>query len=138
MSDLVATLVNSCPSAVRNDDLYKPLTRGPESRVCGVGVNLSLLHDPPLYLPSSHYNYILAINSVESRSPASNAGFAEGDIVVAVNGVPLEYDRQVYYPEDVAALIRGPAESAVEIEVQRKGQNLRARLVREPVGVGPR
>lgn len=137
MSNLVASLFNV--SVVENDELHEPLTltREQEVRVCGVGVNLCLIHDPPLYVPSDYYTYIIAIGSVEPRSPASRAGFVTGDIVVAVDGVALAYGRQIYLPDDVAALIRGPAGSVVDVALQRDQRNLTARLVREPVGAGP-
>ena len=133
MTNLVASLFHANVHA-RNDGLYEPLSQ--EGQICGVGVHLSLIHDPPLDVPSPHYKYIVVVESVERRSPAARAGLSAGDIVVAVDGHYLDYARRVYLPDDVAFLIRGPAATTVEVTVQRAGQDRTARLVREPVGVG--
>mmetsp|Transcript_11882 Transcript_11882/g.25707 ORF Transcript_11882/g.25707 Transcript_11882/m.25707 type:complete len:207 (-) Transcript_11882:106-726(-) len=119
---------------VKNDQLYAPLTSSNNPKICGVGCNLSLVHDPPLYIPSEHYTYIIIIGSLEpnnSSSPAYKVGLKVGDIIVEVNGYRLDYGRTLYLPEEVADMIRGVEGSSVEIVVQRDGVNKRFSLVRE-------
>lgn len=118
---------------VKNNSLYAPLTQ--EGEVCGVGVSLMLVHDPPLHIPSDHYTYINIIDAVAPNTSASRAGVQQDDIIVAVDGKELEYDRQVYLPEDVADMIRGPAGSDIVVGVQRDGKRFTFVLTREPLDV---
>lgn len=129
----IANLFNNGVAAVKNDSLYAPLTQ--EGNVCGVGANLILVHDPPLHIKSEHYTYINIIDSVEPNTPAARAGMQQGDVIIEVNGTNLEYGRQVYLPDDVADMIRGPAGTEVVIQVWRDGEKLRFVLVREPLDV---
>lgn len=131
MSDLLASLFGT--DAVENDALHAPLTPQ-EGRIAGVGVRLCLIHDPPLCVPAAHYTYLVAVGAVGPGTPAARAGLAPGDLIAAVDGRSLDYGRQVYLPDDVAALLRGPAGTAVEVTVQRAGATWTLRLVREVVG----
>lgn len=121
---------------VKNDSLYAPLTHE-DGQVCGVGANLIMIHDPPLDVKSDHYHYIDIIESVEPDTPAAKAGMQQGDIIVEVDGQNLDYGRQVYLPEDVAELIRGPHGSTVSIVVQRMGVDMKFILTREVLEVMP-
>eukprot|EP00581_Thalassiosira_minuscula_P015681 CAMPEP_0183733782 /NCGR_PEP_ID=MMETSP0737-20130205/42021_1 /TAXON_ID=385413 /ORGANISM="Thalassiosira miniscula, Strain CCMP1093" /LENGTH=141 /DNA_ID=CAMNT_0025967111 /DNA_START=103 /DNA_END=524 /DNA_ORIENTATION=+ len=121
---------------IKNSNLYSPLTTD-ERIICGVGINLSLVHDPPLIdTPKSGetYRYITIVDSVEYNSPAYKAGIRDGDIVAAVNDNVLEYDRCMYMPDDVADMIRGPEGSRVVVTMERCGE--RARYVLERVRLG--
>jgi len=142
IADAVASLFTSSTNIVKNDQLYAPLTSPPNKtspKICGVGCNLSLVHDPPLYIPSDHYTYIIIIGSIDtstSPSPAYKVGLKEGDIIVEVNGYRLDYGRTLYLPEEVAGMIRGAEGSRVEIVVQRDGANKIFSLIREVVHGG--
>lgn len=105
--------------AVKNDSLYAPLTQ--EGNVCGVGVNLALVHNPPLYTGAQHYTYINVVDTVKPNTPAEKAGLLPGDVIVEVNGSTLDYGRQIYLPDEVAEMIRGPEGSKVIVVVERDG-----------------
>mmetsp|Transcript_27819 Transcript_27819/g.50274 ORF Transcript_27819/g.50274 Transcript_27819/m.50274 type:complete len:199 (-) Transcript_27819:136-732(-) len=133
--DKVASLFTNV-NFIQNDALYTPLSSQESAtiNICGVGINVALVHDPPLWVKSDHYTYINVVHSIEGKSPASKAGLQEGDIIVGVNGTNFDYGRQVYLPEDVADLIRGPEGSKVRVSMQREGKNYEYELMREPVG----
>ena len=62
---------------------------------------------------------VMSVTKVESRSPASEAGFAEGDVLVALNGVRLdEANKEKVY----AAKERMTVGSTVTYTVARDGQ----------------
>ena len=123
--------------AVANESLYAPLT-GLENEICGVGVHLALVHDPPIYdddaSPGTTYKYVNRINVVDCNSPAENAGLRAGDIVIRVNDVNVDDDQTLYLPEDVANMIRGPNGTCVMIAVERDGTRMEHVLTRAPIG----
>lgn len=105
--------------AVKNDSLYAPLTQ--DGNIFGVGVNLALVHNPPLDTGAQHYTYINVVDTVEPNTPAEKAGLLPGDVIVEVNGSSLDYGRQLYLPDEVAEMIRGPEGSKVIVVVERNG-----------------
>jgi len=123
-------------NAVKNDALYAPLT-GSDEELCGVGVHLALVHDPPIYdtaRPGTTYRYINRVDRVDSGSPAEKAGLLSGDIVVHVDSTNLDDGQQLYLPDDVASMIRGPGGSKVVVVVERSGTNMEYVLTRAPIG----
>ncbi len=64
------------------------------------------------------------IDHVAPGGPAARAGLLAGDVVVAVNGEPIEE------AADAADLIRGPIGSPVTVNVRRNGAMLTVQLVR--------
>ncbi|KAL7541374.1 hypothetical protein ACHAXR_010870 [Thalassiosira sp. AJA248-18] len=123
-------------SWIKNDSLYAPLTQ--QGNICGVGANLSLVHDPPIYdapVSGTTVTYINIVDSVERNTPAAKAGMQSGDIILEVDKTIFEYGREVYLPDDVADMIRGPEGSEVVIVVQREGQRIKFELIREPIDV---
>ncbi len=131
MSEALASYFNN---VVKNDDLYSPLTQ--EGNICGVGVKLALNHDPPLYgtpRAGTAYRYITVVHSIESNTPAEKAGFQPGDTILEVNGTNLYDGEQLYLPDDVADMIRGPEGSEVVIMVERDGSRVKFVLIREPL-----
>jgi C-terminal processing protease CtpA/Prc len=133
MSDTLARYFNI--NVVQNDDLYSPLTQ--EGNVVGVGVNLTLIHDPPLYdntpCAGTAYRYITVIDSIEWNTPAAKAGLQSGDIILDVDSTSLYDGQQLYLPDDVANMIRGPEGSEVSIVVERDGRRVKFVLTREPL-----
>mmetsp|Transcript_15996 Transcript_15996/g.28930 ORF Transcript_15996/g.28930 Transcript_15996/m.28930 type:complete len:201 (-) Transcript_15996:105-707(-) len=133
-------------NVVKNDTLYAPLTcqdvdddddSSDNMPTCGVGMNLALVHEPPLYIPSDHYTYITIIESFSSpNTPAAKAGLQAGDVIVAVNHERFDYGHRVYLPDDVADMIRGPVGSHVYVSVERMNRRLDFELVREPLAAG--
>lgn len=128
-------------NAVKNNSLYEPLTGSEE--LCGVGVHLALVHDPPMYYgvqAGTAYRYINRINRIESNSPAEKAGLQSGDIVVQVGSTDLDDGQQLYLPDDVANMIRGPEGSKVSVVVERQDTKIEYVLTRAPLEAasGPR
>mmetsp|Transcript_10791 Transcript_10791/g.23899 ORF Transcript_10791/g.23899 Transcript_10791/m.23899 type:complete len:153 (+) Transcript_10791:44-502(+) len=120
-------------NAVKNDSLYEPLAQ--EGSVCGVGVNLALVHDPPLHIKSDHYSYINIIDSIEPNTPAEKAGLRTNDIMLEVDGTNLNDGQTLYLPEDVADMTRGPEGSEVVVAVERDGKRVKFVLIREHLDV---
>ena len=122
-------------NVVQNDDLYSPLTQ--EGNVVGVGLRLALNHDPPLYdntpTAGTAYRYITIVHSIESNTPAAKAGLQSNDIILEVNGVNLYDGQQLFLPDDVADMIRGPEGSEVVLMVERDGSRMKFALIREPL-----
>lgn len=121
---------------VNNDSLYAPLSQ--ETNICGVGVHLSLIHDPPLYSNSERREgttrYINVVDSIEKGTPAERAGLRAGDVVIRVNDVDINDGQRLYLPDDVAELIRGPEGTEVTVTVAREdGVRVRAVMVRAPI-----
>jgi len=122
-------------NVVKNDGLYAPLTQ--EGTVCGVGLNLSLIHDPPLFdgqvRAGTTYKYIINVDSVEYNTPAYKAGLLADDVIIQVDNTNLIDGQAFYLPDDVANLIRGKEGSTVIVTVEREGKILRFSMRREPV-----
>ena len=133
MSDSLAAYFTNV--AVKNDDLYSPLTQ--EGNICGVGLRLALNHDPPLYdntpCVGTAYRYITIVHSIESNTPAQKAGLQPNDIILEVDGTNLYDGQQLYLPDDVADMIRGREGSEVAIMVERNGSRMKFVLKREPL-----
>jgi hypothetical protein len=129
--------------AVKNEALYAPLTAPDDDDICGVGMNLALVHDPPMYDNAARagttYRYVNRVSGIESHSPAERAGLRPGDIVVRVDGTDLDDGQRLYLPEDVAAMTRGPEGSRVAVVVDRHVANdeyvkVEFVLTRAPIG----
>ena len=120
---------------VKNDSLYAPLAME-EGEVCGIGVHLSLVHDPPILLEEhvsgTTVTYINIVQSVERNSAAEAAGLQTGDILVGVNGTRFEYGQQIYLPDELAEMIRGPQGSEAELLVERGDRLLKFAVKRKP------
>lgn len=119
----------------KNDALFTPLTQ--EGDICGVGVHLALVHDPPMYgaaRAGTSYRYINVVRSLELSSPAEKAGLRAGDIVLEVNDTKLDDGQQLYLPDDVADIIRGPEGSKVVVVVERDGMRMEFILTRALIG----
>ena len=119
----------------KNDALFTPLTQ--EADICGVGVHLALVHDPPMYgaaRAGTSYRYINVVRSLELSSPAEKAGLRAGDIVLEVNDTKLDDGQQLYLPDDVADIIRGPEGSKVVVVVERDGMRMEFILTRALIG----
>ena len=130
--------------AVKNEALYAPLTAPDDDNICGVGMNLALVHDPPMYDNAARagttYRYVNRVSGIESHSPAERAGLLPGDIVVRVDGTDLDDGQVLYLPEDVAAMTRGPEGSRVAVVVDRHVANdeyvkVEFVLTRAPIGM---
>lgn len=127
VSSLITPVAN-----VQNTTLYAPLTQqtGP---ICGIGVNLSLVHSPPLHVKSEHYTYITIVESIEPSSPAERAGLQADDVIVSVNGKTMDDGQTILLPEELAEMIRGPEGSFVEVTVGRDDRLFKYSLRREAV-----
>lgn len=122
-------------ASVRKSSLYAPLTQEENVHPCGVGLALALVHDPPILAsppPSgTTVTYVTVVDAVERNGPAARAGMIPGDVVVGVNDVVLAYGRNLYLPDDVAALIRGPEGTRVRISIARGSKRIDFELTRE-------
>mmetsp|Transcript_24776 Transcript_24776/g.56514 ORF Transcript_24776/g.56514 Transcript_24776/m.56514 type:complete len:177 (+) Transcript_24776:160-690(+) len=129
VSSLITPVAN-----VQNTTLYAPLTEqtgtGP---ICGIGVNLSLVHSPPLHVKSEHYTYITIVESIEPSSPAERAGLQVDDVIVSVNDKTVDDGQTIFLPEGLAEMIRGPEGSFVEVTVGRDDRLFKYTLRREAV-----
>jgi carboxyl-terminal processing protease len=94
-----------------------------EGRVTGIGVVLDQRSETPLVI------------SVIDGSPADRAGLRSGDIIGSVDGA--ETTRLPV--DDLAALVRGAAGTAVRLGIDRSGlpDRLEVRIVREDVEIPP-
>jgi carboxyl-terminal processing protease len=94
-----------------------------EGRVTGIGVVLDQRSETPLVI------------SVIDGSPADRAGLRSGDIIGSVDGA--ETTRLPV--DDLAALVRGEAGTAVRLGIDRSGlpDRLEIRIVREDVEIPP-
>ena len=117
---------------VQNTTLCAPLTQqtGP---ICGIGVNLSLVHSPPLHVKSEHYTYITIVESIEPSSPAEKAGLQVDDVIVSVDDKTVADGQTIFLPEELAEMIRGPEGSFVEVTVGRDDRLFKYSLRREAV-----
>lgn len=134
-AEKIASYFSNSVSVVKNDGLYEKLNQ--EGEVCGIGINLSLVHDPPLYdntpQPGITYKYIVVIDSVEYNTPADRAGMLAGDVILKVNDTNIVDGQAFYLPDDVANLIRGREGSTVSLIVGREGGMINFSMKREPV-----
>jgi C-terminal processing protease CtpA/Prc len=71
-----------------------------------------------------------SVASVLPNSPAAQAGLQAGDVVIFVNGVALSSVE----PENQISMLRGNAGSAVNLLVQRNGENLNILAKRAGIG----
>jgi serine protease Do len=60
----------------------------------------------------------IMIGEVVNDSPAERAGIQSGDIIMAIDGIPVEDAR------DLARLIRSKANKSVELAVKRESQTI--------------
>lgn len=70
----------------------------------------------------------LRVVGVPEDGPAARAGLAEGDRILAIDGEPVEG----LSPEQIAARLRGPVGSTVELRVERRGRRLTLPIERAP------
>ena len=70
------------------------------------------------------------VTDVGAGSPAESAGLKAGDIVVAINGRPVQNDNDLYNAEGIA-----PIGSTIELKIVREGkpETLSAKLIAESV-----
>ena len=112
LNDRWSMFVEPQPRAIERDQL-----RG---QFGGIGVNISV----------DEANRIVL--SPMRDSPAAKAGVLEGDVLVAVDGVPLPAGAQF---EDIAAKVRGEIGSVVRITVKRGDQALDFAITRAAIEV---
>ncbi len=71
----------------------------------------------------------LTVVQVFDGSPAQDAGMMSGDIILAVDGEPVE----TMVEEDTAAKMRGPEGTSVTLRVQRGAEEPEFTMVRRPI-----
>ena len=85
----------------------------------GIGVEVTSSTDYPV------------VDSVFPGSPAAKAGMKSGDMIVKVDGKDVHGQN----PDQTSNLIRGQAGTSVTITVDRGGQQLDLKVVREPITI---
>lgn len=98
---------------------YEDLTTSITSKIYGIGVNI--------YSNSGK----IEIFNVMPATPADFAQLKQGDIIVAVDGK----DTNGMNISDVAALVRGPENSVVELTVLRNGKKLTKKIKRKEIKI---
>lgn len=98
---------------------YEDLTTSITSKIYGIGVNI--------YSNSGK----IEIFNVMPATPAEFAQLKQGDIITAVNGK----DTSGMNVSEVAALVRGPENSVVELTVLRNGKKLTKTLKRKEIKI---
>lgn len=98
---------------------YEDLTTSITSKIYGIGVNIY-----------SNAGKIEVFNVIPS-TPADIAQIKQGDIIAAVNGK----DTNGMNISDVAALVRGPENSIVEITLLRNGKKLTKKIKRKEIKI---
>jgi C-terminal processing protease CtpA/Prc len=68
------------------------------------------------------------VTEVPASGPAARAGLRAGDVIVAIDGKPL----QGLTSREVQRLLTGEVGSSVELEIEREGRRERLRLERAP------
>jgi carboxyl-terminal processing protease len=97
---------------------YLALQERADGRYLGIGVALGEMGDARI-----------AIESVTPRGPAALAGVQPGDVLIAVDGEPL----QTLDPGSVQALLAGNIGEPVELTLRRDGVALTVTVVRDEV-----
>ena len=98
---------------------FEDLTTSITSRIYGIGVNIY-----------SNAGKIEIFNVMPS-TPADFAQLKQGDIIVAVDGK----DTNGMNVSDVAAIVRGPENSVVELTVLRNGKKLTKKIKRKEIKI---
>lgn len=98
---------------------YQELTTSITSKIYGIGVNI--------YSNSGK----IEIFNVMPSTPAEFAQLKQGDIITAVDGK----DTNGMNISDVAALVRGPENSVVELTVLRNGKKLTKKIKRKEIKI---
>lgn len=98
---------------------YQDLTTSITSKIYGIGVNI--------YSNSGK----IEIFNVMPSTPAEFAQLKQGDIITAVDGK----DTNGMNVSDVAALVRGPENSIVELTVLRNGKKLTKKIKRKEIKI---
>lgn len=98
---------------------YEDLTTSITSKIYGIGVNIY-----------SNAGKIEVFNVIPS-TPADIAQIKQGDIIAAVNGK----DTSGMNISEVAALVRGPENSIVEITLLRNGKKLTKKIKRKEIKI---
>ncbi len=98
---------------------YQDLTTSITSKIYGIGVNI--------YSNSGK----IEIFSVMPSTPADFAQLKQGDIITAVDGK----DTNGMNISDVAALVRGPENSIVELSILRNGKKLTKKIKRKEIKI---
>ncbi len=107
----IGTLSAAC---LANDNSHR---LGDDIKWSGVGLTI--------VVDASGKQYI--IGGFVPDSPASRSIFKEGDEIVQIDG------KSVAGLEMIAAQLRGPANTTVEITVRRDGQMIKAKLIRAEI-----
>ncbi len=98
---------------------YQDLTTSITSKIYGIGVNI--------YSNSGK----IEIFNVMPSTPAEFAQLKQGDIITAVDGK----DTNGMNISDVAALVRGPENSVVELTILRDGKKLTKKIKRKEIKI---
>jgi carboxyl-terminal processing protease len=122
---------------------YQSLVDSATGTLAGVGMEISTSGE-------SSARHILA-SDVEPNSPASRAGIQPGDVFVQVAGTNVVVpdasapastvaavtttETVASTPEEVAALLRGPTNSKVNVVMERQGKTYEYILTREPITI---
>lgn len=72
----------------------------------------------------------LRVVDVPAEGPAARAGLEEGDIILEIDGMPVEG----LTPAQIAERLRGPVGSKVALRVSRRSRPLTLEIERAPYG----
>lgn len=98
---------------------FEDLTTSITSKIYGIGVNI--------YSNSGK----IEIFNIMPSTPAEFAGLKQGDIIIAVDGK----DTNGMNVSEVAALVRGPENSVVELTILRNNKKLTKKLKRKEIKI---
>jgi carboxyl-terminal processing protease len=98
---------------------YQRQLNGYAGQYIGIGIEVTASADYPV------------VDSVFPDSPAAKAGMKPGDLIVAIDG----HDVRGQNPDQTSNLIRGQAGTSVAITIDRGGQRLDLKVLREPITI---
>ncbi len=117
--DTMIASLNEPYTRFMNKKDFEDLTTSITSKIYGIGVNIY-----------SNAGKIEVFNVIPS-TPADIAGIKQGDIIVAVDGK----DTNGMNVSEVAALVRGPENSVVELTITRQGKKLTKKIKRKEIKI---